>query len=314
MTIYDGNAQTRLMDKLDYELWLLDYLSSAQASFEGGTDICTIQLKNKEKGAKMTSSVADYAGAGYVQSLMTAMAPLTFCAAYKVLDMVYEWIFEENLAVKIIEKEPWGFAGKVKQMTNPKLKYPPIVAANSYLFEYGSALFRNLLPYRNEIIHNHKFSVSGETIALEDSKTGDRLDLDRKELGYFVRFVIAFAKCLAGELMYDQYVDRLFRFHLDQIPATHKLPTFGQKKPLRVNVELTVEQECGKYVADLQFVRFRLKEMYAHCDVLFSLAVIGTEDDKRAATWNIPFADIPIDDTIELPNRTDDFEGVRDSG
>ena len=41
--MYDHKARQELMDKLDYELWLLNKLAEYQI-FDGGTDITTLKI------------------------------------------------------------------------------------------------------------------------------------------------------------------------------------------------------------------------------------------------------------------------------
>ena len=94
--MYDQTAQTRLREKIGYELWLLDFISETQETFEGGADISTITLTNRQLDAHIAKFNKEALGSEAAIKLMNAMSPLTFTASYKILDMVFEWILEEN--------------------------------------------------------------------------------------------------------------------------------------------------------------------------------------------------------------------------
>ena len=50
--MYDQVAQIQLLEKLDYELWLLDLISNTLKTFRGGTDISTITIINRQADLK----------------------------------------------------------------------------------------------------------------------------------------------------------------------------------------------------------------------------------------------------------------------
>ena len=74
--MYDVTAQQILLDKLGYEVWLLDFLAKRQDMFEGGTDISRIEITSNKSEAKINVGITEHLGAGAAQSIMDAMAPL----------------------------------------------------------------------------------------------------------------------------------------------------------------------------------------------------------------------------------------------
>ena len=152
--MYDHKARQELLGKLDYELWLLDQLAEYQL-FDGGTDIATLKFRSGELDTTILDSGEEFYAPSHMTSLVSTMTPLVFVASYKMLDMIFEWIFEENHRVGRIKKVPWGFQDKLNLLQGkPKLQYPPLFTTKKYLYSYSEALFRRLLPYRNEIVHN----------------------------------------------------------------------------------------------------------------------------------------------------------------
>jgi len=241
-------------------------------------------------------------GAGFGQRIFDAIAPLTFVALYKVLDMVYEWILEENkgAGVIVISQVPWQFEKKVQVLSSASIQYPPLFVAKPYLHEYSYRLYTLLLPYRNEIVHKHNVSVKGDTIIVTSSRTGTTLCLNGEKQAQLVRFVVSTAQCLTTRRAHDDFLEILLRYHLDQLAFIHRLPVFNQRLPLLVNVELTVPEEGGCFRVALNFVRERVARIHPHSTVLFNLKVIGIRGDSVVAVWDLPVTNVPSSDIFEL--------------
>lgn len=293
MPIYDPGAVTRLLDKLDYEIWLLEFLADGDKIFAGGAAPETIKLNNNQMTADISVGFTEHVGASYAQQTVTAISPLVFTASYKVLDMVYEWILEENRAEGVIRTVPWGFKDKIRIISTARLRYPQLFVENAYLGDYSYALFETLLPFRNEVVHMHNFSMRGDELELVNSKNGARLTFDRVKLGHVVRFVVGLAKCLGGTTSFDSTLDHLFKYYLDQLVGVHRLPVFGQSAPLLVNVELTISKQGNTFAADLNRVRQILRRIHPTVHVLFNLTVLAFEGNALAVKWYFPAASVP---------------------
>jgi hypothetical protein len=225
------------------------------------------------------------------------MVPLTFTASYKMLDMIFEWIFEENHRLGNISKVPWRFSDKLQLLANgSKLQVPPLFISQQYLHVYSEALFRQLLPYRNAIVHDKSFSVSEGTLTVSSSKTGRNLILSRVQIGCLVRFVIALVRALAGVIAMDTYMDKLLRYHLDVLATAHGLATFNQHMPLHVQVKLTVPKRADSFPANLKQVRDTVSRIHPNRDVLFNLTVLAVEGEDLVAKWYFPTEEVPTSD------------------
>ena len=294
-----SEARQNLLDKLDYEVWLLDFLAKQQARFEGGTDISLIKITSDKPGAQINVGITEYIGAGAAQSIMDAIAPLTFTASYKMLDMIFEWILEENHRAGCISKLPWRFSDKLQLLANSsKLQFPPLYMSEQYLHTYSEALFRQLLPYRNAIVHDKSFSVSGTTLTLSSAKNGTSLTLSRVQLGCLVRFVIALVRALAGVITVDTYMDNLLRYHLDVLATAHGLATFNQQMPLLVHVELTVLKHGDAFPANLKQARDTVTRIHPGRDVVFNLTVLAVEGENLIAKWYFAAKEVPDLDMV----------------
>ncbi len=311
MKMYDRVAQERLKEKISYELWLLNFLSETQETFEGGSDISTITLTNRQPSAHVAITLTEVIGSGAAMKVMNAMMPLTFISSYKILDMIFEWILEENKKVGNIQRVPWRFKGKIEIISSGQLNYPPLFQSNPYIQNYLFALYSNLLKFRNEIVHKNNFLVLGTKLKIETTENSQlySVELDRGELGAFVRTVIAVAKMLIGVLPFGEKEDCLLKYHLDRIRKLHGLSEFKQPKPILVEVILKVpEDKKGIFPADLKFVRQQIGRIHPGVNVMFNLTVIGLVNDKPSACWFFPVNSIPRDEVLELtPDSYNDY-------
>ncbi|MGB2841687.1 MAG: hypothetical protein WBC40_04310 [Halobacteriota archaeon] len=308
MNMYDQTAQSRLKEKLDYEFWLLDFLYKTQETFEGGSNISTITLTNRQPRAHVAITLTEVIGSGTAMKVMDAMMPLTFTASYKILDMLFEWILEENKRAGNVQKIPWRFKEKIEIISSDRLIYPPLLQSEPYIGDYLFALYLNLLKFRNEIVHKNNFSVLNDKLRVETIENSHlySIELDRGELGALVRTVVAAVNLLTGVLSFGEQEDCLLKYHLDRIKKLHRLAEFGQEKPILVNGILKVPEEKGAFPVDVKFVREQISRKHPNVDVLFNLKVIGLVNDKPSVCWFFPVGSVPKVDVSEL--RPDDYK------
>lgn len=300
--MYNLDSQQKLKEKVDYEIWLLDFLSKTQEKYEGGTDISTITLTNEQPGAHVAIKLTEVIGSGAAIEVMNKIMPLTFTASYKILDMIFEWILEENREAGKIEGIPWQFLEKIKKIQNSLLSYPPLFQSKPYIRDYLFALYSSLLKFRNEVVHKNNFSVLDNKLKIDTIEDGQSytLVLDRGELSALIKTTVAAVNLLTGVLLYGPQEERLFKYHLDRIQKLHGLSMFKQTKPLLINVILNVPIEKKLFSANLKFVRREVKRIHPNTDVQFNLKIIGLVNNKPSVSWLFPANDVPETNILEL--------------
>ena len=299
--MYGKKARKELLEKLDYELWMLDKLAENQV-FDGGTEIATIKMSSGDTPPEndLDSGVVDVSSRSF-----TIMTPLVFTAAYKMLDMIFEWILEENHRTGKISKVPWRFKDKLKLLTGKsKLQYPLLFTNKKYLHLYSEALFRSLLPYRNGIVHKNAFSVCGDQLTLKDPKKKTQLTLNRVQLGRLVRFVVTLARGLSGGLQVNTYTDLLLRHCLDSLTEAHGMAAFNQTDPIIVTVEYAVNEKCSPYHVDLKKARDHINATFPNRDVSCSLKVLVMDGEDSIAKWYFGEGDVPTSDKLNLDEKS----------
>ena len=290
-----STARGRLLDKLEYEAWFLDFLEKRYEMGRSQRDAPVIRITNGEQqiSHELTFEESFF---GPDSTLLNAMMPLTFVASFKTLDMIFEWILEENHNCGNISKVPWSFADKVKILTQraSNLQPPDLFKNQPYLYDYAKALFCQLMPYRNAVIHKNSFSVSGDTLTLSDSKAGTSLTLSSKQVNHLVGFALALVRALTKQIVVDRKTDKLLQYYLDGLAPIHGLPTFNQRQvPLFVHAELTVPKRGASFPADLKRVRDEVKRKFSTPEVFFDLKVLAVEGETLIAKWYFAPAEVP---------------------
>ena len=297
-----ANAKdTTLQAKLDYEVWFLDFLEKHDDRFPGKDNPPEVELTSGDNSCQITIVSEEQLSSFYSAAVITTIMPLTFVASFKVLDMIFEWMLEENCTLGKIQTVPWRFTEKVKLLKNGShLQLPPLFENQPCLYTYVKALFCQLLPYRNEVIDKNGFSVSEDALTLSSSKQGTSLTLSGEQVACLARFVRLLVRALLGEIVLDDYKTRMVRHYLDTLAPAHGLATFDQQMPRFVHVRLTVSRQGAGFPADLKQVRDRLESTFPAQAVIFDLNVRAVDGRKLMATWHFAPEEVPDLDVMTL--------------
>ena len=289
-----ANSQTesreKLLDKLNYEYWLLDFLEKRYDS----PDKKVIEITSSKPSPTMCLDSAVYVSPG--PTFLNDIMPLTFLVSFKALDMIFEWILEEN------NKEvPKSLLGKLKRLEKESdLQLPPLFESQPYLYNYSKALFSQLRPYRNKVVHENSFSVCGSILTLSNSEDGTSLTLNSKQVVCLVRFVCGLIRALSGEMVVSDYKNKMLQHYLDILAPVHGQPTFNQQEPCFVQVEFKVPKCGAGFPADLKQVRDTLKSKFPEQEVIFDLKVQAMEDENLIAEWYFAPEEVPDLDLMTL--------------
>ncbi len=285
-----ANAQnTTLRTKLDYEIWFLDFLAKHDDRFQGKDDPPVFELTSGSNTCQIEMVSEEDLPSFYSAAAINAIMPLTFVASFKALDMIFEWVLEENSPTI-----PRSFKGKAALLEkNPDFQLPPLFESQPYLYTYAKALFCQLLPYRNEVVHKNGFSVSEGTLTLSSSRQGTSLTLSGEQVACLVRFVRLLVRALLGDIVVDDYKVKMIRQYLDALAPAHGLATFDQQTLLFVHVRLTVPRQGAGFPADLKQVRNTLASTFPAQEVIFDLKVRAMDGGKLMATWYFAPEEVP---------------------
>ncbi len=289
------NSQTTsregLLCKLSYERWILNFLEKRYDS----PDKKVIEITSGKPSSTMClDSSTAYVSPG--STFLNDIMPLTVIVSFKVLDMIFVWILKENN-----KSVPGSFLGKLKKLEKESdLQLPPLFERLPYLYDYSKALFCRLRPYRNEIVHENRFSVDGKTLTLSSSEHGTSLPLSSKQVACLVRFLCVLIRALSGEMVVSDYENKMLQHYLDLLASVHGQPTFNQHEPCFVQVEFKVPKYGAGFPADLKQVRDTLELKFPQQEVIFDLKVQAMEEENLIAEWYFAPEEVPDLDLMTL--------------
>lgn len=298
--MYGTNAVQRLEEKLDYETWILSFLSEEIEPFPSGDARAEINDDGSKHIAVTTKTSISQAR---VDKIVQRMYPLVFTASYKALDMQMEWILEEHNSQGIVNDVPWKFSDKIDELDdlerNNNLQLPSIYDQEKSLYDRVFALFQDLNDHRNTIIHGENFEVSDDELEITD-RSGTTFQFDTEELFAFAKVASITADSLRSRTL-DPYTKRELQAFLDYLVFAHGEPAYGCTPPWSPTLEKEVEAESeDPYIFEVDIEEiWEAFEAFPDADG-FYLNVIGTIADEDDAEWRIPSDALPEQGEIVL--------------
>jgi|GEM_PF-6675861 len=298
-----------LREKVSYEFWFIDYVGSVSTTFLGKGILDKRIYRDDSTGVHAHNYVSDSLGESVKEDLLKKIYPLLLTASYKIMDMGFEWVLTENYYGGTFKDLPksnkwrspptWRFADKVDRLTKCRIEFPSFMQSEKFLIKYYLALYKELLPFRNQITHGSGFSVEGNKLQV-NLGDGRILTLSRSQLDSLMKVCVSFIPLITMEWDFGPYQQSLIRYHLDQLAEVHKLPSFGDRSPLLLQVEYHVHQINNKFTINLARIRKHLSDSFKNREMHFNLDVVMYIGDKEAGTYSIANEKIPNSDVLIL--------------
>jgi hypothetical protein len=229
--------------------------------------------------------------------------PLVLISAFKILDLIVEWILEPPSKGGMRK-----FQEKMNLLKDPALHIPEFFRAQPWVWERLVALYEGLFRLRNTIVHAAKFetTLGGIQVAPSEGKGayGTAVSLSADALRAIASIVVLLAKILGGSWEPNLYADRQLRWLLDQLQSVHGQPLDGGKAPIVALVRIYrdaatfIQFDVAKISSDINqpmpgrilghdaVVDFRMNH------ALFDLELIVREMGGQVAAYRIPFTSI----------------------
>lgn len=304
--MFDATARTELEEMLGYERYILKACNDAIRQSRGVCGPTTIVIPDEGPNQiclHIEDTIGD-TGAGMTHR----MSPLIFAASYKLLDMVIEWIIRENGL-----NCPYPFAQKVAIIDNtPSLVYPDFIRADAALRAVLVGLFKTALPYRNAITHNKWGKNVDGDLYFDFHKNGQHYTAVFK---FDTILALAEAMSLCGDLLVNPPADlnklNTMKWLLDRLTALHGKPAFGITQPRYFHIiRRTQRAGTAPVVIDLTRVRSVVGQQAGQAPAVYDLTV-EADSATGVEAWEIPSADLPSGESLNLDARWDSFRVSR---
>ena len=230
---------------------------------------------------------------------LRAGAPLVFVTAFKLLDMLLEWVLAKNG-----HASTHRFKDKIKTLQTP-VCFPPIVETRPWLRERLVALYEALEPLRGTIIHGRHFSTSNGELLVSSSKggvVGATVTISATDLRNLALVVVSLLRYLEGPWTMDLLREKRIRRALDELAHLHGLMPLGQLPPAFLTVRVYVHDN-DSIGWDIESIRQDVTAKRADQDVIFDLRIIAvSRDGASLAEYLIPWDQLEIESS--KPSKT----------
>lgn len=290
----------KLNEKIGYEKWVTKEAVLAIENNYGRRTEGTIDFD--ENGPKARSNASNIKfGAEKGKEVYEKLSPLLFVTSYKIIDMIFEWLLEEN-----DEEVPKPFTKKIATYKNnkekPSFKYPDLLSNEKNLMENLLSLYEHLLAYRNKIIHGNWGKI----------KNGDldfSFEYNNKPYIKYVSFekIINFAEItsLLADLLIQKTNDSVekvetIKYLMDTSKdILHEGKLFGNLKVR--HYKINYEAFNNQFVDLKQIKDYLTTQSIPHS---FSFHLIVFSKDKR---WEFPWEFVENLNSIDLNEKLDDY-------
>jgi len=237
---------------------------------------------------------------------LRAGAPLILATAFKLLDMLLEWVVAVNGTAST-----YKFAQKIAALKGP-VQFPDPVDGRHWLQERLVALYENLEPLRGTIIHERHFKSLDGALEVSSSRrgaVGPVVAFSPEDLRNLAVLLVSILRYVEGVWVMEAFQEKRIRRTLDELAHLHRCASLAQQVPGFLNVRIYVS--AGESIRiDLAKVRRDVAAKRPDEDVTFCLRIVSIDDDgSRATAYLVPWEELQ-DPTSTWESMTSDLASL----
>lgn len=303
--IFLGKASD-LDEALAYEMNALDHLrENLFDKPEDSNDCLTITLGDfTEEGKQIkhrSLHLHDDTSAEAVKAALSKLRPLAFSAAFKMQDMIVEWILRAN------GHDKWRFSEKLKKYdqlsATASLVLPDFFEQRPLVGKAFWEIYRFFEPYRGTVTHAGGIVITGNG-TLQISKPGKpTLNLSSEELGAYIQALCIVARTLVEDVALKPQLDAVVENSLADLASYHGVGGLKSRHIREAKLKIKVPQgqvvsECPLSVKlDWDGLRTMMREHFASgiqdAEVFFPVTV-EVQRDAAISSWQLPLEVVPV--------------------
>jgi len=284
---FDQAAMLDLEQRVGYEVWLLEavYKLMEQELFPAFPDGVIYPLGIADPKFIVHGSV-NINLADWRPGFLEAGAPLVFTTTFKLLDMMLEWVLEQNGIAPT-----YRFQQKIQKFQE-RLTYPDFLETRPWLTRSLIALYEKLEPLRGTIIHSRHFESADGSLRVSSSKrgvVGPEIEISAGSLRTFALLCVGVLRFVQGAWSVDEHRENLLRQSLDELAELHGMPLLGQKQPYRTTVRV-YSADATPLSVDIRKVRKDIEVRYPQHACVFDVRVLRVHDGDVVDAFLFPWA------------------------
>lgn len=284
---FDEGALSRLAERTEYETWLLEavYALVEQELFPSWPDAVVYPV-DKSQAQFFGCGRANIVLGDWRPGFLNAGAPLVFVSTFKLLDMLIEWILEENGV-----PSTFRFQQKLQHLKDSPI-FPQTIETRPWLKERLTGLYSILEPLRGTIIHDKHFSATDGAIRISSSRkgiVGAAVEISAANLRTLAVAIVSVLRYVDGTWYLDELREKILRYELDELVTLHGLPLLGQKRPFHTRVRVYLKGP-DPFDVDPMVIQGDLAARYVDQDCSFDLRVLMVKGGEVVDAYLFPWA------------------------
>jgi hypothetical protein len=284
---YTTSALTELRVLTEYEAWFLEAvyeIVDQRLAVEGVDEL--IYPPNGGPPTQTIYGVANIIIGDWRPAFLKAGMPLVFLTAFKLLDMLIEWIL-----VQKGRESTHRFEEKIRELKGPVL-FPELIATRPWLQERLIALYEHLEPLRGTIIHTRHFKTTEGMLQVSSSKRrkiGPKVVVSEGDLRNLALALISVLRYVEGTWTMDIFREKRLRRALDELAHLHESSIMGQLPAGFLNVRLYVS-DIDPIEFDIDRIKRDIAEKRKGQDVIFDIRIIIVANEyAQAKAFLVPW-------------------------
>lgn len=276
------SALAELTERTSYEAYLLEAIYSIAANpllTEGIDDV--VFPPDGGPAAQFIHGMASISLGDWRPGFLAVGAPLIAVTAFKLLDMIMEWILTLNG-----EHKTYRYKAKINILKEPRIAFPPLIQLRPWLHDFLIALYENLEPLRGTIIHNSDFTSTEGTLQVTSTKgatPGPAIIISQSALRNLSVIAVMMVRCLEGNWELDVYSEKRIRYLLDSLAFLHGRPPLGQLEPTYKRLRVYVLDEDPIEI-DLRHIVEMAAWGRVNQDVVYDLRIVAVSSEGNSMT------------------------------
>jgi hypothetical protein len=201
---YSPQVLADLGDRTEYEAWLLETVYEiADARLAPDAGDALVYPPGGGPPRQTVFAKARIRLGDWRPGFLDAGAPLVLVTAFKALDMLLEWVLEQNGTARTFR-----FEQKIAALKTGVV-FPPFIQERAWLRDRLVALYEEVEPLRGTIIHDRMFKSQNGTLRVSSSKRGvigPDVTFDPSDLRNLALVMVAILGALQGTWTVDSFL------------------------------------------------------------------------------------------------------------
>jgi len=318
--MFSGSAADLELEFL-YELEALEYMRGALfGQSESAFNNIEITLGNYSEHGGLytlhTRTINVDSCENAVRYALSRLQPLAFIAAFKIQDIICEWILRENLPDG---KVPRTFSEKISKydQRRDEIMEPRLFSENPSIKNAFWEIYRKITKYRNSLIHSGgvEINILGD---MTIRSAQHLLTLSSRQQAAYIAAICIIAKLLIGRANNNSYLHAILESYLHFLIDFHSIGDIKQRRLTLVRLKVIVPPE--KLISenpisvniDWAELRETTKNLFDRdntgVEIMIS-AIVEVSLKDSVSTWDIPIEAVPTHTSIlaEGDQRFDSF-------